>query len=134
LDFYECRHGLGYTKIHSKFAGIESRTLYFVPLGENLEIWELTLTNHRQVDADLSVFSAVEFCLWDAYDDATNFQRNYSIAEVEVEGGVIYHKSGIPRTQKPFCLLHLFGAPGGVRHTAQRLFSVRIAAGNHPKW
>lgn len=93
LDFFECRHGLGYTSIHSQFAGIESQTLYFVPLGENLEIWELTLTNHRQVDADLSVFSAVEFCLWDAYDDATNFQRNYSIAEVEVEGGVIYHKS-----------------------------------------
>jgi len=93
LDFFECRHGLGYTRIHSEFAGIDSQTLYFVPLGENLEIWELTLTNHRQVDADLSVFSAVEFCLWDAYDDATNFQRNYSIAEVEVEDGVIYHKS-----------------------------------------
>jgi cellobiose phosphorylase len=35
----------------------------------------------------------VEFCLWDAWDDATNFQRNLSIGEVEVDGGVIYHRT-----------------------------------------
>ena len=34
----------------------------------------------------------MEFCLWDA-DDATNFQRNLSIGEVEVDAGVIYHKT-----------------------------------------
>ena len=93
LDEYECRHGLGYTTIRSKLAGIESQTRYFIPLGENLEIWELTLTNHRKELANLSIFSAVEFCLWDAQDDATNFQRNYSVGEVEVADGVIYHKT-----------------------------------------
>jgi cellobiose phosphorylase len=93
LDDYECRHGLGYTKIRTSKLGIESKILYFVPLGENLEIWKLTLTNHRQAVANLSVFSAIEFCLWDAFDDATNFQRNYSIGEVEVVYDVIYHKS-----------------------------------------
>ena len=45
LDSYECRHGMGYTIIKSQLAGIESETRYFVPLGEDLEIWELTLTN-----------------------------------------------------------------------------------------
>jgi cellobiose phosphorylase len=93
LDEYECRHGLGYTTIRSSLAGIASQTRYFVPLKENLEIWELTLTNHRTLPANLSVFSAVEFCLWDAQDDATNFQRNLSIGEVEVVDGIIYHKS-----------------------------------------
>lgn len=93
LDAYECRHGMGYTIIKSKFAEIESHTRYFVPLGENLEIWELTLTNHRNKSADISVFSAIEFNLWDAMDDATNFQRNYSIGQVEVWDGVIYHKT-----------------------------------------
>ncbi len=38
-------------------------------------------------------FGAVEFCLWDAMDDSTNFQRNYSVGEVEVENNVIYHKT-----------------------------------------
>jgi cellobiose phosphorylase len=93
LDFYECRHGMGYTTIRSRLAGIESQTRYFVPLGENLEIWELTLTNNRDQPADLSVFSAIEFNLWDAMDDATNLQRNYSIGQVEVVDGVIYHKT-----------------------------------------
>jgi cellobiose phosphorylase len=105
LDSYECRHGMGYTIIKSQLAGIESQTRYFVPIGENLEIWELTLTNHRDQPADLSVFSAVEFALWDALDDATNYQRNYSVGEVEVtpfpllggmagDGGqIIYHKT-----------------------------------------
>jgi cellobiose phosphorylase len=93
LDSYECRHGMGYTIINSKFADIESQTRYFVPLGENLEIWELTLTNHRNKPADISIFSAIEFNLWDAMDDAANFQRNYSIGQVEVVDGVIYHKT-----------------------------------------
>jgi cellobiose phosphorylase len=93
LDNYSCRHGLGYTTISSTYAEIESRARYFVPLGETLEIWELTLTNHRAGPANLSIFSSVEFCLWDAWDDATNFQRNLSIGQVEVENGVIYHKT-----------------------------------------
>jgi cellobiose phosphorylase len=93
LDEYECRHGLGYTIIRSRFADIEAQTRYFVPLGESLEIWELTLINHRERTAHLSAFSVIEFCLWDAWDDATNFQRNLSIGEVEVVDGVIYHKT-----------------------------------------
>lgn len=93
LEQYECRHGLGYTVIRSRLSGIESQTRYFVPLGESLEIWELALHNARETTADLSIFATVEFCLWDALEDATNFQRNYSIGEVEVEGGVIYHRS-----------------------------------------
>jgi len=93
LDFYECRHGLGYTIIRSRKHGIEAQTRYFVPPGEALEIWELTLANRRRTAADLSVFGTVEFALWDALDDATNFQRNYSIGEVEIADNVIYHKS-----------------------------------------
>ena len=90
---YECRHGQGYTTITSKFNGINSSTRYFVPLGESLEVWQVTLTNESGSDADLSLFSAIEFCLWDANDDATNFQRNYSIGQMEIVDEVIYHKT-----------------------------------------
>ncbi len=93
LENYVCRHGLGYTIIGSSYQGIEAQTRYFVPLGDNLEIWQLTLTNHRPRPTHLSVFSSIEFCLWDAHDDATNFQRNFSTGEVEIEEGVIYHKT-----------------------------------------
>jgi len=107
LESYTCRHGLGYTVIGSTYQGVKAVTRYFVPLGGSLEIWQLTLTNRRQTPANLSVFSAIEFCLWDAHDDATNFQRNFNTGEVKVEvplasspryhreeiGGVIYHKT-----------------------------------------
>lgn len=90
---YSCRHGMGYTVIGSTYAGIEAHTRYFVPLNENLEIWQVTVTNRRATRAQLSAFASVEFCLWDAQDDAANFQRNFNTGEVEVEGGVIYHKT-----------------------------------------
>jgi cellobiose phosphorylase len=93
LEEYSCRHGMGYTTISSKYKGIEASTRYFVPLDENVEIWQLNVTNHRPQAAELSVFSIIEFCLWDAQDDSTNFQRNFSIGEVEIEDGVIYHKT-----------------------------------------
>jgi cellobiose phosphorylase len=93
LSDYECRHGLSYTSISSERNGVRAEMLYFVPLGETLEVWRLRVRNDRDKRADLSVFSSVEFCLWDAEDDATNFQRNFSVGEVEVVDGVIYHKS-----------------------------------------
>ena len=93
LDKYECRHGMGYTTIKTTLGGIEAQTRYFIPLGENLEIWHLTLSNHRQQAVNLSTFSAIEFNLWDAWDDQINFQRNFNIGEVEVVDGVIYHKT-----------------------------------------
>jgi cellobiose phosphorylase len=93
VEDYICRHGLGYTIIGSSHNGIAAQTRYFVPLGETLEIWQLTLTNRRRKCANLSLFSSVEFCLWDALDDATNFQRNLNTGEVEIEDRVIYHKT-----------------------------------------
>src|SRR3984957_17227507 len=93
LDEYECRHGLSYSTISSARAGIAAQTLYFVPRGENLEVWRTAITNDRETTAQLSLFSSVEFALWDAQDDTTNFQRNYSTGEVEVVDGVIYHKT-----------------------------------------
>ncbi len=93
LEDYSCRHGLGYTIISSVREQIRTQIRYFVPLGQNLEIWDVNVTNRRDTTADLSLFSSLEFCLWDAQDDATNFQRNYNIAEVEIEGSTIYHKT-----------------------------------------
>ncbi len=93
LQSYSCRHGLSYTIIRSTYGDIEAEITYFVPLDADLEIWRLAVTNRRDHPASLSAFSTIEFCLWDAHDDATNFQRNFNTGEVEVEDGVIYHKT-----------------------------------------
>lgn len=93
VEEYTCRHGMGYSTIGSTRAGIRAEATYFVPLGQTMEIWRVTVRNDRQQPAELSLFSSVEFCLWDAWDDATNYQRNFNIGEVEVVDGVIYHKT-----------------------------------------
>ncbi|MGD8778435.1 MAG: glycosyl transferase [Ignavibacteria bacterium] len=93
LDKYECRHGLGYTKIKSEKKGLQAEVLYFIPPEARNEIWHLKLTNNSAETKNIRLWSFVEWCLWDAYDDMTNFQRNYSTGQVEVEGSTIFHKT-----------------------------------------
>ena len=93
LDFYECRHGLGYSIIAGKKNRLAARLELFVPVSDNCEIDRLVLTNESDAPKSFTVFSYVEFCLWNAVDDSTNFQRNFSTGEVEVEGSTIYHKT-----------------------------------------
>ncbi|NLI22775.1 MAG: glycosyl transferase [Clostridiales bacterium] len=95
LDSYECRHGLGYTVITSRKNGLRAQQCAMVPHGFRAEVTRLTLTNESAADKQVSLYSFVEFCLWNALDDNLNFQRNYAIGEVEVENGgaAIYHKS-----------------------------------------
>lgn len=93
LDRYECRHGLGYTRILGERDGIRVEILFFVPLGRSCEVHRVRFTNMRNEARRILLFSFIEFCLWNAYDDMTNFQRNLNIAEVEVDGNVIYHKT-----------------------------------------
>ena len=113
IEQYTCRHGMGYTTIGARRRGIAASTRYFVPLDENLEIWQFTISNQRQTPAALSVFSAIEFCLWDAQDDSTNFQRNFSIGEVEIEDGVIYHKTEYRERRDHFAWFACSAEPAG---------------------
>ena len=93
LDSYECRHGLGYSKFTSSKNGLTASCLAFVPMKDTCEVNQVVLTNTTKSVKTISLFSYVEFCLWNAMDDMTNFQRNYSIGEVEVIGSTIYHKT-----------------------------------------
>ncbi|MDR3687751.1 MAG: hypothetical protein P4L46_00110 [Fimbriimonas sp.] len=90
---YECRHGLGYTRISGEKDGLEVECLFFVPLGENLELWKVTVRNKSASRKAPSIFSYQEFCFYEALNDMTNYQRTYSIGEVEIEDSAIYHKT-----------------------------------------
>lgn len=93
LDFYECRHGMGYTRITGKKNGLSVSELFFVPQGFTCELHKLTVSNETASRKDFTLFSFVEWCLWNAQTDMENFQRNLSTGEVEIEGSVIYHKT-----------------------------------------
>jgi len=95
LDAFECRHGLGYTRITGERKGVRASLLMLVPTGHTAEIHQLTLKNESSDVKNLKVFSLIEWCLWNAYDDMTNYQRNFSTGEVEIEknGATLYHKT-----------------------------------------
>ena len=93
LDAYCCRHGLGYTVIEGKKNGIRVSQEFAVPMGERCMLMRVTVHNGTGEAKTLQVFPYLEFCLWDAMDDSSNFQRNYSTGEVEVVGPAIYHKT-----------------------------------------
>ena len=92
LDFYECRHGMGYTIITGKKNGLKAEATFFVPQNYNGEVQQVVLTNESNEEKTFSFFSFAEWCLWDAQDDCTNFHRNFSTGRVEVVGSTIYHR------------------------------------------
>jgi cellobiose phosphorylase len=93
LDSYECRHGQGYSVLKSSKNGLQAEVLYFVPLAFDGEVQRITLKNTENKAKKISLYSFVEWAFYNAIDDMTNFQRNLSIGEVEVEGSTIYHKT-----------------------------------------
>ncbi len=93
LDSYTCRHGLGYSVFEGSKNGIAVTQTMFVPCSENALLYRVSIRNTSDRKKEIKLFSFIEFCLWDANDDATNFQRNYSIGEVEVHGNAIIHKT-----------------------------------------
>ncbi|MGN0514576.1 MAG: GH36-type glycosyl hydrolase domain-containing protein [Lachnospiraceae bacterium] len=93
LDEYSCRHGMGYSVFTGKKNDVKTQVTAFVPIGNNCEVHKVTITNEGSSDKEVKLFSFVEFCLWNAMDDMTNFQRNLSIGEVEIVGSTIYHKT-----------------------------------------
>ena len=93
LDSYECRHGMSYSRFKSVKNDVSTEILQFIPLGFWGELQKVSLTNTGSTVKKLKLFSFVEWCLWNAEDDMTNFQRNFSTGEVEIKDSVIYHKT-----------------------------------------
>ena len=93
LDRYRCRHGMGYTVFETAKDALAAELTFFVPMNENCEIQRVLLRNDSAEPKKLRFTAAAEWCLWNTVDDSTNFQRNFNIGELEVEGSVIYHKT-----------------------------------------
>ena len=106
LDHYECHHGLGYTTIIGRKNKVEVKQELYVPKDDNILLMRVTVDNKDKVKKELDLFSFIEFCLWDAQDDTTNFQRNYSTGEVEVVGSTIYHKTEYRERRNHYAAFH----------------------------
>jgi cellobiose phosphorylase len=107
LDVYECRHGMGYTKFTGEKNKCKSELTCFVPDEANAEIQLLKLENLSDKPKSLKIHSFVEWCLWNALEDTTNFQRNFSTGQVEIEGSTLYHKTEFRERRNHYAFFHV---------------------------
>lgn len=106
LDKYECRHGFSYSSYIGAKNGIECELTCFVPLHDAVEVNLLKITNTSKETKKFSLYSMVEFCLYNAVDDANNYQRNLNIAEVEVDDKTVYHKTEYRERRNHYTYYH----------------------------
>lgn len=82
-DSYEARYGLGYTKFTSKYNGVKTEQLMFVPLKDSVEIWQVTVKNETSSTKSLSLFPYFEWCLGNGTETHREFQKTF--IEVKIE-------------------------------------------------
>ncbi|MBQ6036033.1 MAG: glycosyl transferase [Lachnospiraceae bacterium] len=131
LDEYRCRHGLGYSIFEGKKNGVRAAVTVLVPMHTAMEVQKLQLKNEGTETKTLTVYAGVEFCLWNAVDDAANFQRNYNIGEVEVENSTVYHKTEY-RERRNHYAFYSVNTPAAGFDTDRDTFLGRFRGWNDP--
>jgi cellobiose phosphorylase len=61
LETYECRHGLGYSQFTALRAGVRVDVRYFIPPGDDVLLWDVTVENTSGTAQALTLASYVEF-------------------------------------------------------------------------
>lgn len=82
---YSCRHGIGYSIIASTHAGIETELLVFVPMGEPMEVWQLTVRNRTRRKRIIDLFTYFEWGLGVAPDSHREFHKSFIRTEYDKE-------------------------------------------------
>ena len=95
MEQYECRHGLGYTKITGTYDGVKTSVSYCVPNGRSYELWQGEITNLSDAPKTLKMFSYVEFSWADAKWDtlahwpcmafAADFDQNKIVVDTMIQ-------------------------------------------------
>jgi N,N'-diacetylchitobiose phosphorylase len=86
---YRTRHGLSYSVFESSYRGIEASQRVFVPLGEDAEVWDVTVTNTTDNPRTLSLFGYVEFSFHSVQIDNENFQMSLYASGADYADGVV---------------------------------------------
>jgi cellobiose phosphorylase len=89
-DFFEAAHGQGYTRVRSRCHDIEGEVLYFVPLADDLEVWQVVLRNPGTRQRALNLFFYADWCLGNYVSHLTEHAFTELFAETWVEDGIIH--------------------------------------------
>lgn len=86
---YQCRHGLSYSAFSCAYQGIDAQQLVFIPVHDDVELWEVKITNNSEQTRHVSVFSYVEFSFHHIDIDNQNLQMSLYASGSDYENGVI---------------------------------------------
>lgn len=81
-----CRHGTAYTQMISEYSGIETETVYYVPMNETYEVWALSVKNKSDRERSLNITGYAEFTCNSNYEqDQVNLQYSQYITRTIFE-------------------------------------------------
>jgi N,N'-diacetylchitobiose phosphorylase len=86
---YECRHGLSYSRYSCDYKGIEAEQTLFIPIEDDVELWDVKLLNTSGRPRRLSVFGYVEFSFHHIEIDNQNLQMSLYASGSRYQDGVI---------------------------------------------
>ncbi len=86
---YTCRHGLSYSKFQCDYKNIKSEQLMFIPLSDDVELWDVKIENTGNTSRKLSIFSYVEFSFHHVEIDNQNFQMSLYASGSSYKNGII---------------------------------------------
>jgi N,N'-diacetylchitobiose phosphorylase len=86
---YECRHGLSYSKYRCEYQGIQAEQLLFIPLPDDVELWDVKIKNTSGKLRELSVFTYCEFSYHHIEIDNQNLQMSLYASGSSYEDGII---------------------------------------------
>ena len=68
-QFYESRHGLGYTITNTTYHGVNIEITFFVPTHDTCEVWLVKVTNKTDKKKNLELFPYAEWLLGDYHQE-----------------------------------------------------------------
>jgi N,N'-diacetylchitobiose phosphorylase len=86
---YEIRHGLSYSRFKCEIEGIQATQLVFIPVDDDVELWDVRLKNISDRHRHLSVFSYVEFSFHHIEIDNQNLQMSLYASGANYQDGII---------------------------------------------
>jgi len=86
---YTCRHGLSYSKFQCEYRDIEAEQLMFIPIEDDVELWDVKIKNKGRKKRNLSVFTYLEFSFHHVEIDNQNLQMSLYASGSNYKDGII---------------------------------------------
>lgn len=86
---YTTAHGMGYTRFEASYKGIDAQQTVFIPVDDDVELWDVRLTNTSNKPRKITVGSYVEFSFHTIDIDNQNFQMSLYASGTSYQDGIV---------------------------------------------